>query len=234
MSSFRPFAGVRASIREAVTGKPQTSDDNAAHAEEADSDEENEEQDKKDKEAAQKSEKTTLRVLRDARKKFIARGIVGSIEICTTWGMISNSISAEVSEEDIAGGSKDEGDEETSSALSTDTSAAVASASAQQEGGADKAAEEDEQQMSYTERLAIGGMNRILKMLEWRSSTYENVSYNESLSLSRSVTFAPPLPVTVFSLSVTFEATVTSLLASRKKRQLEAEEKKKMKKAAAV
>ena len=66
--------------------------------------------------------------------------------------------------------------------------------------------------MNYTEKMAIYSINKMIKHLHARSEVYKHTSYVDSLELNRTINFQPPLPIQIFSLSVSLSVSVSSLL----------------------
>lgn len=188
MSAFKKFNEARANLREKVTGKPQKTDEEILAEEEI-----------KEKEQTVKSEKTIVAVLNHARELFIHYKLIGSIEIDSTLFMVTNSLSCDVTEEDFVVETTSTSNDTKKNALENSDEMVVS--------------EEDvNSQMSYSEKMAIASIRKMIKHLIMRSEVYKNTSFNSALELSRTINFQPPLPIQVFSLSVGLSATVTSLL----------------------
>ena len=209
MSGFS-LAGIRANLREKIVGKP--SDQSTVASKESEETDgrlseggsELGSEDQKERDQAIKSEKTIVAVLKGARNKYISRGVTGSIYICASLGIFSSSVTCEVTEEDIKTLVLD--DISRNSMANQDNTLSNESL---------------DSQLSYTEKLAIGSMDAIIKNLEWRSCSYESTSFKDNLTICRSITVAPPLPLQLFSMSIYCYAKVKDLIASRRRRHAE-------------
>eukprot|EP01006_Ploeotia_vitrea_P002266 TRINITY_DN106950_c0_g1_i1.p1 TRINITY_DN106950_c0_g1~~TRINITY_DN106950_c0_g1_i1.p1 ORF type:complete len:252 (+),score=15.44 TRINITY_DN106950_c0_g1_i1:16-771(+) len=196
MSSFRPFAGVRASLREKLIGdSSKTSND---------SNKQSEEDDQKELEETAKKEKTIVNVLNGTRKKFIERQLCGNIEIDAQFGFSGSGVSLDIEEEDLE--ELDFTSEEYNNNKNENT---------------DENMETLDGQLSYTEKIAIASVDKLIKSLEDRALSYANASYKDNLEITRSYTIAPPLPILQLSLGISCTSTVPNLLRSRQRRVAE-------------
>ena len=162
-------------------------------------------EEQKEMDDAIKSEKTIVTVLNEARRKLINRRMCGTISIDASFGMSSSSVSLDVEEEDLEeldlSGGYSNNEKDGSSA-----------------GDDDKTLEG---QLSYSERLAIYSVDKLIKSLEHRSRSYDNVPYREKLSITRAATIAPPMQILNFSLGISITSTVPDIILSRKRRDAE-------------
>jgi hypothetical protein len=203
MSGFKgPFAGMRATIREKVGLGPSKGED---------ANEESEENSEIEKEKCVKNERKIQILLRHARSLFLQRKLIGEINICITWGMTANYVNVEVSEEDYKAVEESEEERPSNGSIS----------GANEDANAISENSTEEEKLGYVAKLAIKAMGHMIKNLEWRATPYEHTSYKPSMTLCRNITIAPPVPITIFSISIYFYATVISLLESREQRALE-------------
>ena len=147
-----------------------------------------------------KSERTISAVLNGARMKYISRKLKGSINISATFGPTASSINCDICDDDF----KSEVQENLSSVQVEDVQG-----------------DNLDGQISYTSRLALASIDKMIQLLEWRAMCYENTKFKDSLTLSRSITIAPPFPIVLFSLSLYCTANINDLIISAKSRQSE-------------
>ena len=172
---------VRDNFREKVFGAPPPptpeSDVSIAAAKDA----------KEDEDIAKK-ERGLKQLLFYARKKYIERGLEGSIEIYSLFTIFSHSVSCEVSREGPAETVDEEG-------------------TAEDESLGPEAREE----VSRANATAISAMDGVLAVLERRAKGYRHTSFRDDVTLSSGVYITVPF-IGMASISVTFSATVKSLL----------------------
>lgn len=189
---------IRTSFWDTVVGKEKHEDGDQSKVQEVTTKEE------KERESIIRSEGTILAILNAARAKFIDRRIVGGITISTTLFGMGSSVNCRITEDDIRSAER----VEAPLTISIDCDNPPAPV----DGDVDS-------QLSYTFRIAVEGMDLILKTLEWRASAYENVPYSVNVDLSRSSTFSPPLPIAIFSVTIAFSANANTLIQSRNRRK---------------
>jgi len=158
----------------------------------------------KERDKAQKEEGMVVDILNRARQHFISRGITGNIQIQYALGIAiqtGNSISCDVTEEDVSGGEIGGDDEGTLQ---------------KSEGDQPMPPESDspDEHLSYTAKLAIKSMARLFEKMEWGSEPYAAVSYKPNLEICRTVAFNAQ----VLQLSISFTAPVEDVLKWREVR----------------
>lgn len=117
---------------------------------------------KEEKDASQ-NEHGFQKVLRAAIKKFHERGIIGSIEIYSQFGMFSNIVSCDVDED------SHEIEEEIENESDT------------------------EEKMRMVDKFAIGAIDTLIRRLEMRAKVYRNKPLAKSVTLSNGMSISDPL-----------------------------------------
>ena len=148
------------------------------------------------------------------RRKFMERGLVGSVELSRLSGVIVSTVAVEVSQEEA----------EEFLAVRRDRARARAGAGA---GGTGAAAEEEgiyddedvlDEDLKYFDKKAMSAVSPLLDSLVSRSKAWLACDFAHNIVLSRGTTFGFYLPLFFnvgFSIDITFTASVTSLLAER-------------------
>jgi hypothetical protein len=144
-------------------------------------------QDIKEEHEVAKKERGLKQLLFHARKKYLERGLEGNIEIYSCITVFTHSISCKVTNE------SPEAEEHDEFALAEEESL--------------------KENVSTSNAHAISAMDGVLKVLELRARGYRNSSFKDDVTLSSGIYVTVPL-IGLATISVTFTATVKSLLAS--------------------
>lgn len=139
---------------------------------------------------AEKKERGLRRLLAQARKKYIERGLEGNIDIWNCIGMFTHEVSCDVTSETTP--EVTDGEDGRSRSSST-------------------ASSESEENAAATAR-AVSAMDGILSMLERRARAWKRSSMREDSTISSGVYVTIPF-IGLVSFSITFAVTVKSLLA---------------------
>lgn len=140
-------------------------------------------EDDEDPDAA-KNEHSMIIILKNARRKYKERGLIGSIDISGSAGIFTTSISCEID------GEEDDKGEDILLSM-TDT--------------------EDIESLRARERLVLSYLDRILKKLERRAKSYKTLPFSDTLTLSNGVYICDPL-FGSFTFSISMTASVRSLV----------------------
>jgi hypothetical protein len=125
-------------------------------------------------------ESTLLVILDHVRQLYIERRLIGSIEVSTTIFAIYNSVECNIDEAQFI----------------------------ESEGLEEKIVEN--KKLTRIQKIAIGGLEGMMKTLHFRARAYKNKSYKDSITISNGIYHT--FPMSVFGLSVICSATVDSLL----------------------
>lgn len=127
-----------------------------------------------------------VRLLGIARRKFMDRGIDGSILVSLNIGTSTRSVEC-----DMSSSNKDEIILEESNRI-----------------------EEDVEELSRLEKLASTTMDYILNSLERRATKWKNIDYYKDLTLTNEQSLQMPF-FRILGITVSFSATVESLIISK-------------------
>jgi hypothetical protein len=130
-----------------------------------------------------------VRLLGIARRKFMDRGIDGSILVSLNIGTSTRSVECEMKSSNKEELSKEELD-------------------------ASNRIEEDIEELSRIEKLASSSMDFILNSLEKRAIKWKNIAYYKDLTLTNEQSLQMPF-FRILGITVSFSATVESLIISK-------------------
>lgn len=155
-----------------------------------------------DEEKVKQSEGSMLIVLKEARRRFIARGLVGKIDIASSLSIFRSSISCEIKTTDVNESSD-------SSLAKSDSSEDDLKEASENQSPSDAAKEKEK--LRIIERIVLSYLDGVLCVLETRAKSYKSCPFADDVSLCSGVLISDPIFGSI-SFAIYLTATVASIL----------------------
>jgi hypothetical protein len=148
-----------------------------------------------------KNERSMMVILKEARRRFMARGLVGSIDISGSFSIFTSSVICNI------GGSGTDSITSESIELEASTTTVATDESESQE---------EIEKLKTMEKIILSYLDRVLYLLEKRAAAYRSLPFSDSVSLSSGVKISDPI-FGAASISISLTATVASIFKNQSK-----------------
>lgn len=136
------------------------------------------------------NEHSMLVILKESRRRFMERGLIGTIEVSASIGIFTSTISCDIT-------------------ASTETTEDKA-----KEDESHATTKEEIANLKMMERITLSYLDGVMVLLEGRAKAYKTLPFADDVSLSNGVYIADPIFGSI-SFAITLTATVASILAKK-------------------
>lgn len=150
--------------------------------------------------SAMRNEHSMLVILKEARRRFMERELIGSVDISMSVGIFTSSISCDIP----AATETVTGDEETTRKSTGDDDNVASTV-------------EEKEKLKTMEKIVLSYLDGVLKLLEKRASAYKTLPFSDDVSLTNGVYISDPIFGSV-SFAISLTATVASILSHQLKK----------------